>query len=119
MAPKRHHFNVVLDATEQLCYIACVKTLKEMQFQWDLWNIQKNELKHGVSAIEAESAFYDQNYKLFHDRRHSRSEHRFILLGKSLENRILMIGFTLRIKTVRIITARSASKSERLIYEKK
>jgi uncharacterized DUF497 family protein len=96
-----------------------VKILKEMQFQWDLWNIQKNELKHGVSAIEAESAFYDLDYKLFHDRRHSRLEHRYILLGKSIENRVLMVGFTLRKQTVRIITSRPASKNERQVYEKK
>jgi len=108
-----------LDTTAQLGYTFKVKILKEMQFQWDLWNVQKNELKHGVSAIEAETTFHDPNYKLFHDRRHSESENRFILLGKSIENRILMIGFTLRTKTVRIITARTASKNERLIYEKK
>lgn len=39
------------------------------------------------------------------------------LYGKSLENRILMVGFTLRRKKVRIITARPASSKERIIYE--
>ena len=31
--------------------------LNELQFDWDQWNIQKNEEKHGVSALEAESVF--------------------------------------------------------------
>jgi uncharacterized DUF497 family protein len=30
-----------------------------IQFEWDQWNVQKNEIKHGVSAREAESVFYD------------------------------------------------------------
>ena len=95
------------------------------EFDWDQWNVQKNEAKHGVSTIEAESVFYDPNYKLFDDIRHStETEKRYILFGKSLENRILMIGFTIRNKKsgsekIRIITARTASKKERAIYEKK
>ena len=92
--------------------------LKAMQFNWDQWNVQKNELKHGVSAKEAESAFFDPHYKLYADIEHSiLGEKRFILFGKSQEGRILMVGFTLRKGKIRIITARSASKKERGNYE--
>ena len=91
-----------------------------MEFDWDQWNIQKNESKHGVSSLEAESAFYDSRYKLFEDRKHSSPrEKRLILYGRSIENRLLMIGFTLRNKKIRIITARPASKKERKIYGEK
>ena len=91
-----------------------------LRFDWDQWNIQKNELKHGVSSLEAESAFYDTDLKIFEDLQHSTAqEKRFILYGRSLENRILMIGFTIRKKKVRIITARPASRKERDIYEEK
>ena len=94
--------------------------LQEISFDWDQWNLQKNERKHGVSRIEAESVFFDPSYKLYEDAKHSlMKERRYILYGKSLENRILMVGFTLRRKKVRIITARSASKKERKIYEEK
>lgn len=87
-------------------------------FDWDQWNIQKNELKHGVSCVEAESVFYDKSYKLFKDEKHSTSkEVRYILYGKGIENRLLMVGFTIRKGCVRIITARPASKKEREIYE--
>lgn len=92
---------------------------RELRFDWDQWNIQKNELKHGVSKVEAESAFFDANYKLFDDLKHSTStEKRYILFGRSIENRILMVGFTLRGAEVRIITARPASRKERGIYER-
>jgi len=87
-------------------------------FDWDQWNVQKNELKHGVSQLEAESSFFDTRYFLARDEKHSSAkEERFILFGKSLENRVLMIGFTRRNQKVRIITARAASKKERKIYD--
>jgi uncharacterized protein len=92
--------------------------LKTISFEWDQWNIQKNEIKHGVGRLEAESAFFDPRYKLYEDRKHSSAtERRLLLFGRSLENRILMIGFTLRGAGIRIITARPASKKERHIYE--
>ena len=93
--------------------------MKTIEFDWDQWNIQKNEIKHGVSALEAESVFFDQDYVLFEDRKHSQYEARYILVGQSSESRILMIGFTLKSPKVRIITARMASKKERAIYATK
>ncbi len=94
--------------------------LREIVFDWDQWNEQKNEVKHGVSRMEAESVFFDDAYSLFRDKKHSTArEKRFVLFGKSLENRILMVGFTLRSSRVRVITARPASRKERDIYEAK
>jgi uncharacterized DUF497 family protein len=91
--------------------------------------VQKNESKHGVSRLEAESAFYDPHYRLFEDQRHSsRNETRYILYGRSLEARVLMVGFTRRGRKrgrkrgrrrgrkIRIITARPASRKERRMY---
>ena len=97
-----------------------MKALKEIIFDWDQWNIQKNEIKHGISSLEAESSFFDPNYKLFRDIKHSSpGEDRFIMYAKSLENRILMVGFIVRAAKIRVITARVASKKERIIYEEK
>jgi len=94
--------------------------MAEIIFDWDQWNIQKNEEKHGVSRLEAESAFYDPHVRLFEDLRHSSArEGRYILYGRSLEARVLMVGFTHRRGRVRIITARPASRKERTIYEAK
>jgi len=92
--------------------------MAEIVFDWDQWNVQKNESQHGVSRLEAESAFYDPHYRLFEDQRHSsHNERRYILYGRSLEARVLMVGFTRRGRKVRIITARPASRKERRIYD--
>jgi uncharacterized DUF497 family protein len=94
--------------------------MAELVFDWDQWNVQKNEDKHGVSRLEAESAFFDPHHRLFADLVHStRRETRYILYGRSLEARVLMVGFTLRALRVRVITARPASRKERRIYEAK
>ena len=94
--------------------------MAEIAFDWDQWNVQKNELKHGVSRLEAESAFYDSRHRLFEDQEHSTSrERRYILFGRGLEGRVLMVGFTLRANRVRVITARPASRRERKIYDKR
>lgn len=93
--------------------------MKVLKFDWDIWNINKNEEKHGVSRLEAESAFFDPRIKIFEDIKHSTSEKRYIAYAQSLENRILMIGFTMRAEHIRIITARTASKKEKSFYEKK
>ena len=94
--------------------------MAEITFDWDQWNVQKNELKHGVSRLEAESVFYDPRHRLFEDEKHSTSrEARYILYGRGLESRVLMVAFTLRAKRVRVITARPASRRERRIHEKR
>ncbi len=93
--------------------------MSELSFDWDQWNIQKNEIKHGISQLEAESAFYDPDHVIFEDIKHSDNEKRFILYGKSAYHNILMIAFIIRNNKIRIISARRASKNERNIYEKK
>ena len=91
-----------------------------MLFDWDQWNLQKNEIKHGVSASEAESTFADKAHSLFDDEMHSKTnELRFILYGKSFKDRVLMLGFTVRANKISIITARPASQKESTIYAEK
>ena len=90
------------------------------EFDWDQWNIQKNESKHGGSQCEAESAVYDPAYRLFFDFKHSSgAEKRSIIFGKSLEARVLTIAFALRGNRVRIISARLSSRKEKCVYKKK
>ena len=93
--------------------------MADLNFDWDEWNNNKNEEKHGVSRFEAESVFFDANIVIFEDLKHSQIENRYIAYGSSHENRVLMIGFTTRRIKIRIITARPASKKERSVYEKK
>ncbi len=93
--------------------------MKEIIFDWDQWNIQKNETKHGISSLEAESTFYDKNLVIFKDIKHSTNEDRLIAYGKSAYNNIIMIAFTVRNEKIRIISARKASRKEKNIYEEK
>jgi uncharacterized DUF497 family protein len=90
-----------------------------LSFDWDQWNVQKNEHKHGISALEAESVFYDTDTAIFADTQHStHTEQRWILYGRSMFNNVLMIAFRIRNKKVRVISARKASRKERNVYEK-
>lgn len=93
--------------------------LKKIIFDWDQWNLQKNETKHGVASEEAESVFMDPHHCVFEDMKHSTAnEKRLVLYGRGLLHRILMVGFTIRKSKIRIITARPASHKERDVYEK-
>ena len=90
-----------------------------LNFDWDQWNIQKNESKHGISRLEAESVFFDRNLVIFKDEIHSTDkEKRWIAYGMSMNSKILMCAFTIRKERVRIISCRVSSKKERSIYEK-
>ncbi len=91
----------------------------ELRFDWDQWNVQKNELKHGISKLEAESIFFDPYFVIYEDIIHStKSEKRWIGYGMSLDKKVLMSAFTIRNKKVRIISCRAASKKERGVYAK-
>jgi uncharacterized DUF497 family protein len=95
-----------------------MKGLVFLKFDWDQWNIQKNEIKHGISSLEAESMFFDESLVIFNDIKHStKKEKRWIAYGQSNKNRILMTAFTIRRNKIRIISSRQASEKEREIYE--
>lgn len=91
-----------------------------VSFDWDQWNVQKNEGKHGVSRKEAESVFEDPYACFFDDVVHSLpAEKRTIIYGESIHQRIMMVAYTLREKGIRIISARPAGRKERAIYVEK
>ena len=89
-----------------------------MRFEWDARKNEANRRKHGVSFEEAESAFVDENAIVYDDPDHSIDEQHFVLLGLSVLLRILVVVHCLRDgeETVRIISARKATKAERVEY---
>lgn len=91
---------------------------KIAEFDWDEGNARKNE-KHGVSMAEAEQVFFNEPLLLIADMKHSQKESRFHVLGKTDEERMLHITFTLRNagERIRVISARDMHKKERTIYE--
>lgn len=89
-------------------------------FDWDDGNGRKSEYKHDVSQAEAESVFFNAPLIVTDDIKHSTGEQRFNALGKTLENRLLHVTFTLRQNgtMIRVISARDMHRKERQLYEK-
>ena len=73
--------------------------------------------KHGVSFEEAKTVFGDPLYVDFYGPDHSFGEHRFILLGESAQKRLLFVSYMERNNSIRLISAREATPSERKVYE--
>jgi len=86
-------------------------------FEWDPKKARKNINTHGVSFDEASTAFRDPLSQTINDPLHSEGENRFVLLGRSIQGRILVIIHTDRGERIRIISARPATTRERLKYE--
>jgi uncharacterized DUF497 family protein len=87
-------------------------------FDWDEGNSRKNN-KHKVSTAEAEQVFFNAPLLLLADVKHSQQEPRFHALGRTHQDRLLHITFTLRQQNthIRVISARDMHKKERSIYE--
>jgi uncharacterized protein len=88
-----------------------------LEFEWDSRKAARNLAKHGVSFDEAATVFGDPLALILSDPRHSSDEQRFVLLGLSGKQRLLAIMFTERHESIRIISARRATNSERRDYE--
>jgi uncharacterized DUF497 family protein len=88
-----------------------------VRFTWDISKAARNLARHGVSFIEASSAFDDPLARIHDDPGHSDHEEREIIVGHSRRGRLLVVSFTERKGSVRLITARVATKAERFEYE--
>ena len=69
------------------------------------------------SFAEAQTVFDNPLAVIFADEAHSDSEAREIIIGHSARNRLLLVCFTERTDSVRIISARRATAKERSDYE--
>ena len=88
-----------------------------MRFEWDPRKAAANLRKHGISFEEATTALRDNLAITGRDPDHSTGETRYITFGVSSQGRLLVVAHTERGGLVRIISARTATKSERKIYE--
>lgn len=91
---------------------------KALIFEWDEGNSDKPK-KHGLSLEETEEAFFDDKKVIFGDWGHSITEQRITLLGKTKQDKLLNITYTVRKGKVRVITARPINRKEVSLYEKK
>jgi uncharacterized protein len=88
-----------------------------MKFEWDEEKAASNLRKHGVSFEEASTAFADDISLTGDDPDHSHGEHRLVLFGVSSAGRLLVVSHTERAGHIRIVSARTATRSERKFYE--
>jgi uncharacterized DUF497 family protein len=89
-----------------------------VQFEWDPKKAKTNLKKHGVSFEEGVTVFYDPLSATFNDPDHSIDEHRYITIGLSSRNRLLVVAHAERGEILRIISARPATAYERKRHER-
>lgn len=88
-----------------------------MNFAWDPKKAAANLRKHGVAFEEAATVFRDTLSGSGFDPDHSVAERRFITFGISNIGRLIVVSHTDESSTIRIISARLATRQERKIYE--
>ena len=88
-----------------------------MEFAWDEAKDRANRRKHGVSFEEATTVFGDSLAGTVADPDHSYGESRFLTIGFSVNNRLIVVSHSEEGETMRIISAREANSHERKDYE--
>ena len=88
-----------------------------MNFEWDPDKAALNQRKHRVSFQEAVTVFGDPLAITYQDPDHSISEQRFITVGMSRSEQVLIIAHLDRDENIRIISARKTTPGERKHYE--
>ncbi len=89
-----------------------------IDFAWDTSKAESNIRKHGVSFDEASTVFSDPFELTISDPDHSHGEYRFLSIGRSERDRLLVVSYTeRRPNTIRLISARVASRPERQTYD--
>ncbi len=92
--------------------------MTQISHEWNSSKSKANLAKHGVSFEEAQTVFYDEYARFNPDPTHSETEDRFLILGFSSKTRLITVCHCYRTKeeTIRIISARKASKTETKQY---
>jgi hypothetical protein len=88
-----------------------------VQLEWDPEKSATNLKGHRVSFHEAAAVLGDPLSTTFPDQAHSEGEVRFVTIGLSTRGNVLVVAHTDRDDTVRIISARRATRREREFYE--
>lgn len=88
-----------------------------LKFEWDRKKAASNLSKHHVPFEVALTAFGDPLARIFDDEEYSIKEQREIIIGHSVKRRLLVVCFTAQEDSVRIFSARKATRRERKDYE--
>ena len=88
-----------------------------LRFVWDEAKSAANLSKHRISFEEALTVFADPLARVFDDEEHSANEPREIIIGHTVSNRLVLVCFTQRGQTLRLFSARRATRREPQDYE--
>ena len=86
-------------------------------FEWDPKKDAANLRKHGVGFEEASTVFGDSLSVTIPDPDHGNDEDRFVIVGRSTSQRLLVVVHTMRGERIRLISARPATKYEKRVYQ--
>ena len=84
---------------------------------WDPAKALRNKAKHGVDFEEAATVFRDPLLLVMPDVEHSHEEERWLALGESVSQLLLVVVHAEDERTIRLISARKAEPRERRRYE--
>lgn len=90
-----------------------------IRFEWDPAKDESNAAKHGIPFEEASTVFADPFAVTVGDPDHAGEEFRFVTIGLSVHNRLIVVIHTDRGDAVRLISARVATPKERRAYEQR
>lgn len=89
-----------------------------MRIEWDPAKARSNMTKHGVSFSDVEPVFYDDYALAMRDDTWAEEE-RYVLIGPDAVGRIVTVCYMYRKASIRIISARRATRVERREYAKR
>jgi uncharacterized protein len=86
-------------------------------FQRDSGNTDKIWDRHGVTPAECEELFLNRPMVVGTDAQRSSGEDRLYALGQSDSGRLIFVVFTIRVRVIRVISARDMSRKKRRVYQ--
>ncbi len=86
-----------------------------VDFEWDPRKAEANLTKHGVDFTDAVEVLFDTLALTVAEE--DSAEERFVTIGADGLNRILVVVYTWREERIRILSARRATRRERIQYE--
>ena len=94
-----------------------VHTIGLVEVEWDPEKARSNLAKHGVSFADAALALEDEAALTMREDQDA-DEQRFVAMGLDPLGRVLLVVYTYRDEALRIISARKATRRERIHYER-
>ncbi|MEP7037546.1 MAG: BrnT family toxin [Acidobacteriota bacterium] len=90
--------------------------LNEIHFEWDATKASENLKKHSISFESAGEIFFDPFLKVVNIEI-TDGEQRESVIGLTLDWKTLYVVYAAHEESIRLISARMATKTERLNYE--